>query len=118
MDTHGKLLKIYIGESSHRHGEPLYHSIIRLIHQRGLAGATAVRGIEGFGADSIIHSTRILRLSEDLPIVIEVVDTEEKIRELAKELDETIHDGVLMVLQDVEIFRYSHTRPESAGEPK
>lgn len=112
METHGKLLKIYIGESDHRRGEPLYHAIIRIIQQRGLAGATAVRGIEGFGADSVIHSTRILRLSEDLPIVVEVVDTEEKIRELAETLDEAIHDGVLMVLQDVEIFRYSHTRSE------
>lgn len=108
----GKLLKIYIGESDHHHGEPLYHEIVKIIHAHGLAGATTIRGIEGFGANSVIHSTRILRLSEDLPVVIEVVDTEEKIRELIQVLDGKIKTGVLMVLQDVEIVRYSRTKTE------
>lgn len=108
MSGNGKLLKIYIGESDHHHGEPLYHEIIKTIQARGLAGATTIRGIEGFGANSRIHSTRILRLSEDLPILIEVVDTEDKIRALIGVLDEKIHAGVLMALQDVEIIRYSH----------
>lgn len=112
MDGHGKLLKIYIGESAHHHGEPLYHEIVKTIKERGLAGATTIRGIEGFGANSVIHSTRILRLSEDLPVVIEVVDTEEKIRELIAVLDEKIKTGVLMALQDVEIIKYSHAKTE------
>lgn len=112
----GKLLRIYIGESDHHHGEPLYHSIVKTIKERGLAGATTLRGIEGFGANSLIHSTRILRLSEDLPIVIEVVDTEEKIRGLVQVLDEKIKAGVLMALQDVEIIRYSHAETEPDGE--
>lgn len=103
--TNGKLLKIFIGESAHHHGEPLYHLIVRQIKALGLAGATTIRGIEGYGAGSIIHSTRILRLSEDLPIVIEVVDTEEKIRELIRVLGEKEASDMLMTLQDVEIIR-------------
>ena len=110
MTGKGKLLKIYIGESAHHHGEPLYHTIIKKIKELGLAGATTVRGIEGFGANSVIHSTRILRLSEDLPIVIEVVDTEEKIRELVRVLDEAVTAGILMAMQDVEIIKYSESK--------
>ncbi|MCI1958252.1 MAG: DUF190 domain-containing protein [Clostridia bacterium] len=106
MTGQGKLLKIYIGESNGHHGEPLYHAVIKKIKELGLAGATTIRGIEGFGANSVMHSVRILKLSEDLPVVIEVVDTEEKIRNLIKVLDETITAGVLMTLQDVEIIKY------------
>jgi PII-like signaling protein len=111
MVGQGKLLKIYIGESADgRHGEPLYHTIIKKIKELGLAGATTIRGIEGFGANSIIHSLRILRLSEDLPIVIEVIDTEEKIKNLVEVLDGTITAGVLMTLQDVEIIKYEKAK--------
>lgn len=110
MTGQGKLLKIYIGESAGHHGEPLYHTIIKKVKGLGLAGATTVRGIEGFGANSTIHSMRILRLSEDLPIVIEVVDTEEKIRNLIEVLDGTIATGVLMTLQDVEIIKYEKSK--------
>lgn len=110
MTGKGKLLKIYIGESDSRHGEPLYHAVVKKIKEMGLAGATTVRGIEGFGADSVIHSTRILRLSEDLPVVIEVVDTEEKIRRLIGVLDGVIHTGILMTLQDIEIIRYEKAK--------
>lgn len=106
MSKSGKLLKIYIGESAGHHGEPLYHTLMKKIKELGLAGATTVRGIEGFGANSVIHSVRILTLSEDLPIVIEVVDTEEKINRLIEVLDGTITAGVLMTLQDVEIIKY------------
>jgi uncharacterized protein len=105
MIQKGKLLKIYVGESDGHHGEPLYHSIIKMIRAQGLAGATTIRGIEGYGAHSVIHSTRILRLSEDLPIVIEVVDAEEKIREFMIKLSDSLKDSILMTLQDVEIIR-------------
>ncbi|HEX3026832.1 MAG TPA: DUF190 domain-containing protein [Clostridia bacterium] len=104
MTGKGKLLKIYIGESAGHHGEPLYHVIIKKIKANGLAGATTLRGIEGYGVNSVIHSTRILSLSEDLPIVIEVVDTEEKIRKLVGILEDTVAGGILMALQDVEII--------------
>jgi PII-like signaling protein len=115
MNGKGKLLKIYIGESDHHHGEPLYHEIIKIVKASGLAGATTIRGIEGFGANSVIHSTRILRLSEDLPILIEVVDTEEKIRALVNVLDAKIKTGVLMALQDVEIVKYAR---DAAAHPQ
>lgn len=110
MTGQGKLLKIYIGESAGHHGEPLYHAVIKKVKELGLAGATTIRGIEGFGANSVIHSTRILRLSEDLPIVIEVVDSEDQIRHLIKVLDETITAGILMTLQDVEILKYEKAK--------
>lgn len=110
MTGQGKLLKIYIGESAGHHGEPLYHAVIKKVKELGLAGATTIRGIEGFGANSVIHSTRILRLSEDLPIVIEVVDSEDRIRHLIKVLDETITAGILMTLQDVEIIKYEKAK--------
>lgn len=106
MIEKGKLLKIYLGESAGHHGEPLYHHIVKEIKKLGLSGATTIRGIEGFGANSVIHSTRILRLSEDLPILIEVVDTEENIKNLIKLLEETVTTGVLMALQDTEIIKY------------
>jgi PII-like signaling protein len=105
VTENGKLLKIYINESDGHHGEPLYHAIIKKIKQLGLAGATTIRGIEGFGANNVIHSTRILSLSEDLPIMIEVIDTEDKIRNLIKVLDETVTAGILMALQDVEMIK-------------
>jgi PII-like signaling protein len=112
MNGHGKLLKIFIGESAGHHGEPLYHTIIKKVKALGLAGATTIRGIEGFGANSIIHNMRILRLSEDLPIVIEVVDTEEKISQLITVLDDVISSGVLITLQDVEIIKYEKPQNE------
>ena len=105
----GKLLKIFIGESDQWYGEPLYHVIIKKIKENGLAGATVVRGIEGYGTNKKVHSTRILRLSEDLPIVIEVVDTNENINYILEVLSEIITEGLIIVLQDVEIYKYART---------
>lgn len=103
----GKLLKIFIGESDKWRGEALFHAIVHRIKAEGMAGATVIRGIEGFGANSRIHSTHILRLSEDLPIVIEVIDTSEKIERLISILDEMISEGLMIVMQDVEIIKYA-----------
>ena len=86
----GKLLRIFIGESDTLRGHALYDVIVRKARELGLAGATVWRGIEGFGAASRIHTAKILRLSEDLPIVIEIVDGEEKIRAALPELDALI----------------------------
>lgn len=105
----GKLLKIFIGESDQWHGEPLYHVIVKKIKENGLAGATVVRGIEGYGSNRKVHSTRILRLSEDLPIVIEVVDMSENINYILEVLDEIVKEGLIIVIQDVEIYRYTRT---------
>ncbi len=105
IEGEGKLLRIFIGESDTWHGRPLYQAIVRRVREAGLAGATVVRGIEGFGADSHLHTSRILRLSEDLPIVIEIVDTPERIDEILPLLDEMIGEG-MVTLERVEVLAY------------
>lgn len=102
----GKMLRIYIGETDQWRGEPLYHAIVKKAHGLGLAGATVLRGIEGFGANSRIQTTRILRLSEDLPLVIEIVDREERIDLALRELDEMIQEGLMVLVHDVEVVKY------------
>jgi PII-like signaling protein len=109
IEGEGKLLRIFIGESDTWHGRPLYESIVRRVRETGLAGATVVRGIEGFGADSRLHTSRILRLSEDLPIVIEIVDTPDRIDEVLPLLDEMIGEG-MVTLERVEIVAYRSSR--------
>ncbi len=101
----GLLARIYIGESDTWHGRPLYEAIVQLLRERGLAGATVLRGIEGFGAKQHLHTTRILRLSEDLPVLIEVVDVEAKIRNILPELDAMVSGGMI-TLEPVEIIAY------------
>ena len=105
LEGTGKLLRIFIGESDHWHGKPLYAAIVGRLREHGLAGATVVRGIEGFGRHSHVHTSRILRLSEDLPLVIEVVDMEERIRGVLPMLDEMVTEG-LVTLETVEIIAY------------
>jgi PII-like signaling protein len=101
----GKLLRIFIGESD-RHGrKPLYQAIVEMLREEGMAGATVLRGVEGFGANSHLHTARILRLSEDLPIVIEVADTAEKIETIMPKLDEMVTDG-MVTLERVEVVTY------------
>ena len=105
LEGTGLLVRIYLGESDRWHGKPLYQAIVERLRERGLAGATVLRGIEGFGAKQHLHSTRILSLSEDLPILVEAVDTEEKIRAVLPELDEMVTDG-LITLEKVEVITY------------
>jgi PII-like signaling protein len=105
MEGEGKLLRIFIGESDRWHGKPLYEEIVRLVRQEGLAGATVLRGIEGFGADSRLHTSRILRLSEDLPVVVEIVDTEENIERVLPMLDGMVAEGMLTV-ERVHVIAY------------
>lgn len=107
IEGKGKLLKIFIGESDKWEHEALYHAIIKKIKKHGLAGATTVRGIEGFGANSRVHTRGIEVLSQDLPIVIEVVDTEVRINEIVKVIDPMITEGLMMILHDVEIIKYA-----------
>src|SRR5574340_47260 len=109
----GKLLRIFVGESDRYHGRPLYEAIVHRAHELGLAGATVWRGIEGYGAHSRIHTAKILRLSEDLPILIEIVDAEEKIRAALPEFDtmmEASGGGGLVTLEHAEIIKYSQGR--------
>ena len=112
IEGEGKLLRLFIGESDTWHGRPLYQAIVERVREAGLAGATVVRGIEGFGADSRIHTSRILRLSEDLPVVIEIVDTAERIDEIVPVLDEMVGEGML-TLERVQIVAYRSSKDAS-----
>jgi PII-like signaling protein len=105
MEGEGKLLRIFIGESDRWHGKPLYEAIVELVRREGLAGATVIRGIEGFGADSRLHTSRILRLSEDLPVVVEIVDTAENIDRVLPTLDEMVSEG-MVTTERVHVIAY------------
>ncbi|MGH3760482.1 DUF190 domain-containing protein [Actinophytocola sp.] len=98
-------LTVFVGEFDRWHHKPLYSEIVHRAHAAGLAGATVLRGLEGYGASNHIHTTRILSLSEDLPIVIVIVDEEEKIRSFVPVLDELITEG-MVILDPVEVIRY------------
>jgi PII-like signaling protein len=108
LPEEGLLLRIFIGEQDTYQGKPLYQQIVLKARELGLAGATVTRGIMGFGPDSRIHTAKLLRLSEDLPIVIEVVDSEEYINRLLPFLDETVHEGMI-TLEKVRIIKYKHS---------
>ena len=101
----GHLLRIFIGESDHYKGMPLFEWIVQKAKEQGLAGATVLRGLEGFGAHSRIHTAKILRLSENLPVVVEIVDTLEKIESFLPIIDEAITEG-LATVENVEIRFY------------
>ncbi|MGP3920137.1 DUF190 domain-containing protein [Nonomuraea sp. 10N515B] len=98
-------LSVFIGESDQWHHRPLYYEIVHRAHAAGLAGVSVLRGIEGYGASNHVHTTRILSLSEDLPMVVIIVDTEDKIRGFLPQLDELISEG-LVILDEVEVIRY------------
>ena len=107
----GKLLRIFLGESDKIGHKPLYEILVQEARKNGLAGATVLRGIEGFGAKSrVIHTAKILRLSEDLPIVVELVDTEENIRQFLPRVDELFEQcgsGGMVTIEKAEVIRYS-----------
>jgi PII-like signaling protein len=105
LEGEGTLLRIYVGESDRWHHHPLYEAIVLEARKQGLAGATVLRGPMGFGANSRIHTAKILRLSEDLPIVIEIVDREEAIRTFLPLLDTMVTEG-LITLEKVQVVRY------------
>jgi len=101
------LLRVFIGESDKKDGVPLYEVIVREARARGLAGATATRGFLGFGANSRIHTVKVLRLSEDLPVVVEIVDVEEKIQAFLPDLDALVGEG-LVTMEKVRVIVYRH----------
>ena len=103
-----ELLRIFIGESDKWHGRPLYEVIVEEARKRNMAGATVLRGVLGFGADSRMHTAKILRLSEDLPMVVEIVDKPERIAELLPLLDTMIDEG-LVTLEKVRVIAYRHS---------
>jgi PII-like signaling protein len=108
----GQLLRIFIGESDRWHGQPLYEAIVLKAREMGIAGATMLRGLMGFGAASRIHTAKILRLSEDLPIIIEIVDSADKIDLLLPVIDEMVGEG-LVTLEKVRILQYRHGSKKS-----
>jgi PII-like signaling protein len=105
LPEEGMLLRIFIGESDSFRGKPLYEQIVLKARELNLAGATVIHGTMGFGAGSRIHTAKIVRLSEDLPIIVELVDTEEKLNSLMPFLDETVEEG-LITMERVKVVKY------------
>jgi hypothetical protein len=105
LEGDGKLVRIFIGDSDTWEGKPLYEAIVRRVRAEGLAGATVIKGTSGFGASSRIHTASILRLSEDLPLIVEIVDTEEHIQRILPILDDMVDDGMVTV-EKVRIISY------------
>lgn len=112
LQSTGKLLRIFIGESDRHGSQPLYTAIVEAARAAHLSGATVFKGIEGFGAHSVVHAARVFDLSTDLPVLIEIVDTEEKVRAFIPALDEMVHDG-LITLETVEVIRYKSGSPRT-----
>ena len=111
LPDEGVLLRIFIGESDRHDGKPVYEQIVRKARELGLAGATVIRGIMGYGAASRIHTAKVLRLSEDLPVVVEIVDTRENIDKLVPFLDEVVTEG-LVTMEKAKIIKYRHGHEE------
>jgi len=101
----GKLLRIFIGEADKWNGKPLFEEIVLLAKKEGMAGATAIKGFMGFGCKSHMHTTSLLRLSEDLPIVIEIVDSEDKINQFIQKLDNMVKED-LITLEKANVIMY------------
>jgi PII-like signaling protein len=96
---------IFVGENDTWHHKPLHSEIVHRAHAAGLAGASVFKGVEGFGASSLIHTSRLLSLSEDLPVAVVIVDTEERVRAFLPQLDELVSEG-LVILDECEVIRY------------
>ncbi len=108
LSENSMLLRIFIGESDKYKGNPLYEAIVKKARELHLAGATVTRGILGFGADSRMHRAKFLDLSEDLPVIIEIVDSMENIEKLFPFLDEVVTEG-LITIEEVKVIKYRHS---------
>lgn len=107
-------LTVFVGEDDTWHHKPLYHEIVHRAHLAGMAGASVLRGIEGFGASSRIHTTRLLSLSDDLPVAVVIVDQEDRVRAFLPQLDELVKEG-LVIVDPVEVIRYVGRGRETAS---
>ena len=108
------LARIFFGESDRWHHRPLAEALVERLRREGFAGATAFRGVMGFGARSLLHTTHILRLSQDLPVVVEVVDTEEHMRRLEAIVEEMVEEG-LVTLEKVRVLKYAPGKRPAGG---
>lgn len=115
LPSEALILRVFIGESDKIHGKPLYEHIVEEARKRDMAGATVIRGFMGFGADSRMHTSKILRLSEDLPIIVEIVDKEERINDFLPFLDGIVQEG-LVTLEKVQIIAYRHNRDNNGNQ--
>jgi hypothetical protein len=109
IPSEAQLLRIFIGESDKSGHHPLYEVIVAEARKRGMAGATVLRGMMGFGKNSRMHTTKILRLSEDLPLVVEIVDSRERIQAFLPELNEMVTNG-LVTIENIQVEVYRHDR--------
>lgn len=109
LPEEGFLLRVFIGETDSYNGMALYEQIVLEARKLNLAGATVIRGIMGYGANSRIHTAKLLRLSEDLPVIIEIVDTEENLNKIIPFLDETVHEG-LITMEKVRVIKYRYNK--------
>jgi len=109
------LMRIFIGESDKVGHRPVYEALVELFRKEGFAGATVIRAIAGFGAHSVYHTDKILRLSIDLPIIVEVVDSQEKLDAIMPRIDELMNGGGMITLEKATVIRYTH-RNEKPGE--
>ena len=114
LPAEAELLRIFIGESDKLHGRPLYEVIVEEARRRHMAGATVLRGVLGYGAHSRLHTAKVLRLSEDLPMVVEIVDDPECIAAFLPDLDAMIDEG-LVTLERVRVIAYRYGEPPAAG---
>jgi PII-like signaling protein len=115
IDGPALIARIYIGESDQWHGRPLSEALVHLLRERGIAGATVFRGVEGFGRAARIHTSRILRLSDDLPVLVEVVDEEPKIRAILPELDAMVSGGLITLVRVERVAYRGESRETQPG---
>ncbi len=107
LEGRAKMLRIHFGEDDQWHGRPLYEAIVERCRKLDIAGATVYRGIEGYGASTIIRRSHMLHFSSDAPILVQIIDTEENIQRLLPALDEMVKEG-LIAMSDVEVIKYVH----------
>lgn len=119
LPREGHLLRIFLGENDRHEGLPLYEWLVRAARGRGLAGATVLRGLEGFGANSRVHTAKVLRLSTDLPIVVEIVDTIERIEAFLPVVDSVVKEGLATVEKvDIRFYRSGAGGPAGGPAPR
>ena len=112
LPRNAMLLRIFVGENAKHGRQPVYEALVLKAKERGLAGATVLRGPMGFGHSSRLHTAKILRLSDDLPLVVEIVDTEEKIGLFLPDVEEIVADHGLVTLENVQVLQYGPVRPQ------